>query len=143
MKKIERKPIPCGICGETFVPSSNCQKYCNDCRERIKKTYAERIENNDTTRRETCMVCGAVIDRDAYNSDVVCSIKCAHILYAITDKWRAKRRGTEKRKYVKTHEPHRVRRKKKPVSHLGEDIAQSRAMGMSYGKYMAWKAARV
>ena len=139
MKKIERKPIPCGICGETFVPSSNCQKYCNDCKDRIKKEYAKRIESEDTTHRVTCMVCGKVIDRKAYNSKLACSIRCAHILYAVTDKWRTMRRGTTKRKYVKTHEPHRVNRKKKPYSHLDQDVAEARRRGVSYGIYMMQK----
>ena len=139
MKKIERKPISCGICGETFVPSSNCQKYCNDCKDRIKKEYAKRIENEDTTRRETCLCCGKVIDRKAYNSKLACSIRCAHILYAVTDKWRTVRRGVTKRKYVKTHEPTRMKRHPKKNNCLDADIAEARKLGLSYGMYMVQK----
>lgn len=139
MKKIERKPIPCGICGKTFVPSSKCHKYCENCRERIKKAYANRIEHEkDAGPRTTCMVCGKVIDRKMYRSELVCSIKCAHVLYAVTDKWRAKRRGVTKRKYVKTHEPPRKRHPKKN-KRLDADIAEARKLGLSYGMYMVQK----
>lgn len=138
MEKPKREPITCGICGKTFVPSSKCHKYCEDCRERVKKAYADYVEHGETAPRTTCIVCGKVIDRKAYKSKLVCSMKCGHSLYAITDRYRAKRRGAVKRKYVKTHEPPRKRHLKKN-KRLDADIAEARRLGLSYGMYMVQK----
>lgn len=136
------KEEKCRICGREFI-SKGGRKYCDDCRQRIIKEYALRVEHEELAApRETCIVCGKTIDRVIYDSDVVCTRHCATILYAITDKWRAKRRrGKAKRSYHRSYElqPPKKRKPLKIESHLGQDIQDARKHNIEYGVYMAMK----
>ena len=132
----------CGICGREFI-SKGGRKYCEECRQRIIAEYAFRVEHEEQAApRKTCIVCGKAIDHVVYDSETVCSVKCAHTLYAITDKWRAKRRrGQAKRTYHRSYElePPKKRKPLKIESHLGQDIQEARKRGLEYGAYMAMK----
>lgn len=139
-KKVH-KPKACRLCGKLFIPRQSGTHYCDECRARVLENYIKHIKDGEPFH-DHCLVCGKEIPRKIYRSKTVCGKQCGTTLFALTVKWRMRNGFTGTRSGT----PHligdktRKGRKKKPISHLGEDIAEARHRGISYGLYMAAKA---
>lgn len=138
-KKVH-KPKACRLCGKLFIPRQSGTHYCDECRARVLENYKKHIEDGEPFH-DHCLVCGKKIQNKLFRSKTVCSKQCGNTLFSLTVKWRMQNGIRSIKPKPRIGNSPKKGRKKKPVSHLGEDIAQARAAGMSYGEYMARKAA--
>lgn len=135
-----RKKQNCRLCGREFIPRQSGTHYCDECRARVIENYIKHIKDGEPFHAH-CLVCGKEIPRKIYRSKTVCGKQCGQTLFNLTVKWRMRngftstRLGTPQLIGDKTEKG----RKKKPISHLGEDIAEARRRGITYGLYMALK----
>ena len=135
-----RKKQNCRLCGREFIPRQSGTHYCDECRARVIENYIKHIKDGEPFHAH-CLVCGKEIPRKIYRSKTVCGKQCGQTLFNLTVKWRMRngftstRSGTPQLIGDKTEKG----RKKKPISHLGEDIAEARRRGITYGLYMALK----
>lgn len=139
-----RKKQNCRLCGREFIPRQRGTHYCDDFRERVLENYIKHIKDGEPFH-DRCLVCGKEIPRKTYRSKTVCGKQCGQTLFNLTVKWRMRNGFTS----TKSGTPHLIEdktkkgRKKKPISHLGEDIAEARRRGISYGLWMSRKAGRL
>ena len=110
----------CEICGQAFIKKRKNQQYCAVCKDRIKREYKAWISKPYRQKLLYCIVCGKEIKRK--RSPHTCSDRCAAILSSIASGIRAEQC-----------------KKVKPMSKLGQRIAEAKALGMEYGEYMAMK----
>ena len=120
----------CEICGQAFTKERKNQRYCAVCKDRIKRDYEVWISKPYRQKRLHCIVCGKEIKRK--RSQHTCSKRCAAILSSIASGIRAEqcKKQNKKKRRVK---------KVKPMSKLGQRIAEAKALGMDYGEYMAMR----
>lgn len=120
----------CEICGQAFTKKRNDQKYCAVCKDRIKREYKAWANKPCREKLLYCIVCGKEIKRK--RSQNTCSVRCANILSSIASGIRAEqcKKQNKKKRRVK---------KVKPMSKLGQRIAEAKALGMDYGEYMAMR----
>lgn len=140
MGKIKKKQN-CRLCGQEFIPEHSSQHYCDGCRERVLDAYKAYLEAGEPMQKY-CMICGSKIENKLFRSKTVCSRGCSCTLYSLTKSWRVAN-GRSKLKQTAPAPAARKRRKKKPLSHLGDDIAEARRRGISYGLWMSRKAGRL
>ena len=138
-KKVH-KPKACRLCGKLFIPRQSGTHYCDECRARVLENYIKHIKDGEPFH-DHCLVCGKEIPRKIHRSKTVCGKQCGQMLFNFTIKWRMQNGFTS----TKASTPHLnddkpKKGRKKPISHLGEDIAEARRRGISYGLYMAAKA---
>lgn len=138
MKKVY-EPRPCRICGKAFIPQKSGEHYCGDCRNHVLENYKKHIEDGEPFQTH-CLVCGKEIQDKLYRSKTVCSKQCGNTLFSLTVKWRMQNGISSIKSKPRIGNSPKKGRKKKPVSHLGEDVAEARRRGISYGLYMAQKA---
>lgn len=143
MGKIKKKQN-CRLCGREFIPEQSGQHYCDGCRDRVLENYKKHIKDGEPFH-EHCLVCGKEIPNKIYRSKTVCSKQCGQMLFNFTIKWRMKNGFTSTRSGTPHLNDDKPKKgwKTKPISHLGEDIAEARRRGISYGLWMSRKAGRL
>lgn len=120
----------CEICGHAFIKKRKDQKYCAVCKDRIKKEYKAWLNKPHRQKLLYCIVCGKEIKRK--RSPHTCSDRCAAILSSIAS-------GIRAEQCKKKNKEKQCVKKVKPMSKLGQRIAEAKALGMEYGEYMAMR----
>lgn len=120
--------LTCSLCGKTYTDLAH--RYgplheCPDCRAKIHDRYMIFKKRQHT---DTCIYCGQPLKNTNYGA-MACGYKHSHRISSIEYRYRP-------RKHPK---PGTVPKRRKTKSHLARCIDEARAMGLSYGQYMAWK----
>lgn len=124
----------CTVCGKEFQNKSGMiHIVCRDCIERIGKQWADTVRGKHI-RMSRCIVCGSTIQNKQYK--MTCSVKCAHIMEFVRDRYRASHLRNNKIKKQKIMECSERRRNKQDS--LNTFIANI-PKGLSYGKAKAMK----
>lgn len=127
MKKL--MTLTCSLCGKTYTDLAH--RYgplheCPDCRAKIHARYMIFKKRQHT---DTCLYCGQPLKNTNYGA-MACGYKHSHRVSSIEYRYHPR----------KPPKPGTVpKRRRKTKSHLAQCIDEARAMGLSYGQYMAWK----
>lgn len=121
--------LTCSLCGKTYTDLAH--RYgplheCPDCRAKIHARYMIFKKRQHT---DTCIYCGQPLKNTNYGA-MACGYKHSHRVSSI--EYRYHPRNPPKPGTV-------PKRRRKTKSHLAQCIDEARAMGLSYGQYMAWK----
>lgn len=127
MKKL--MTLTCSLCGKTYTEPAH--RYgplheCPDCRAKIHARYMIFKKRQHT---DTCLYCGQPLKNTNYGA-MACGYKHSHRVSSIESRYHP--RNPPKPGTV-------PKRRRKTKSHLAQCIDEARAMGLSYGQYMAWK----
>ncbi len=120
----------CKVCGKVYGKNRSNQKVCPDCKTRIRQEYSMWLNAPRRVRLVRCIVCGKPIEQSLRFH--TCSDTCATTLNTITSDIR-------KQRYKKLRKQGGRVKPPKPMSKLGQRIAEARALGMEYGEYMVMK----
>lgn len=121
--------LTCSLCGKTYTDLAH--RYgplheCPDCRAKIHARYMIFKKRQHT---DTCIYCGQPLKNTNYGA-MACGYKHSHRVSSIEYRYHPR----------KPPKPGTVpKRRRKTKSHLAQCIDEARAMGLSYGQYMAWK----
>lgn len=121
--------LTCSLCGKTYTDLA--RRYgplheCPDCRAKIHARYMIFKKRQHTN---TCIYCGQPLKNTNYGA-MACGYKHSHRVSSIEYRYHPR----------KPPKPGTVpKRRRKTKSHLAQCIDEARAMGLSYGQYMAWK----
>ena len=121
--------LTCSLCGKTYTDLAH--RYgplheCPDCRAKIHARYMIFKKRQHT---DTCIYCGQPLKNTNYGA-MACGYKHSHRVSSIESRYHP--RNPPKPGTV-------PKRRRKTKSHLAQCIDEARAMGLSYGQYMAWK----
>lgn len=124
--------LTCSLCGKTYTDLAH--RYgplheCPDCRAKIHARYMIFKKRQHT---DTCLYCGQPLKNTNYGA-MACGYKHSHRISSIEYRYRP-------RKHPKPDAVPKRRRKTK--SRLAQCVDEARAMGLSYGQYMAWKSTK-
>lgn len=121
--------LTCSLCGKTYTEPAHYYgplHECPDCRAKIHARYMIFKKRQHT---DTCIYCGQPLKNTNYGA-MACGYKHSHRVSSI--EYRYHPRNPPKPGTV-------PKRRRKTKSHLAQCIDEARAMGLSYGQYMAWK----
>ena len=124
--------LTCSLCGKTYTDLAH--RYgplheCPDCRAKIHARYMIFKKRQHT---DTCIYCGQPLKNTNYGA-MACGYKHSHRVSSIESRYHP--RNPPKPGTV-------PKRRRKTKSHLAQCIDEARAMGLSYGPYMAWKSTK-
>lgn len=127
MKKL--MTLTCSLCGKTYTEHAyrvGPLHECPDCRAKIHDRYVLYKKRQHT---DICIYCGQPLKSTNYGA-MACGSKHSHRVSSIESRYHPR----------KPPKPGTVpKRRRKTKSHLAQCIDEARAMGLSYGQYMAWK----
>lgn len=128
MKKL--MTLTCSLCGKTYTEPA--YRYgplheCPDCRAKIHDRYVLYKKRQHT---DICIYCGQPLKSTNYGA-MACGSKHSHRVSSIEYRYHPRKRPNPTGTVPK--------RRRKTKSHLAQCIDEARAMGLSYGQYMAWK----
>lgn len=65
----------CKYCGVEFEPTNNRQKYCSECRPKVKKEYIRNYHRGQSSPYKKCLICGRMFKPENWHSKY-CSDEC-------------------------------------------------------------------
>lgn len=137
----------CKYCGKEFTPSQSNQVYCSEiCANRqYRKNYKLKLKHgfipfsqkSVLERTRTCPNCGNVFVAHMPNQKYCCKT-CKRDCYRKAESYKESTMKIEvERMSQRLHAESKPKKGVKRVSHIDDDNAKARALGMSYGKYKA------
>ena len=134
----------CKYCGKEFTPNQSKQVYCSEtCANRqYRKNYSLKhgfipfSQKSEQERTHTCPQCGKSFVAHTPTQKYCCG-NCKRAYYRNAESYKESTEKIESerksQRLLAEHKPKSV----KHVSHIDDDNAKARALGMSYGKYKA------
>lgn len=130
MKKL--MTLTCSLCGKTYTDLAHRYGPLHECPDRRAKIHDRYVLYKKRQRTDICIYCGQPLKNTNYGA-MACGYKHSHRISSIEYRYRP-------RKHPKPDAVPKRRRKTK--SHLAQCVDEARAMGLSYGQYMAWKSTK-
>lgn len=135
----------CKYCGKEFTPSQSNQVYCSEiCANRqyrknykLKHGFIPFSQKSEKERTRVCPQCGKSFVAHVPCQKYCCG-NCKRAYYRKAESYKESTMKIEaERMSQRLHAESKPKKGVKRVSHIDDDNAKARALGMSYGKYKA------